>query len=162
MIDYIVYGEFDINEGSIIKLEYPQKTGINEMVLASYIIPEGTHNIMNDTFCFIVNKKQNAEDLLLESIKKQTEALSLASVNYIDLSIQYINFELQNKIFKLKELYIYNNNSNQWNSVISNVVLTNNNDSKNKELNMLYFKFKKEEEKFNIQIFNNNEIYMTM
>ena len=66
MIDYIVYGEFDINEGNVIKVEYPQKTGISEMVLSSYLIPEGTHNIMNDCFCFIINRKMNNEELKLE------------------------------------------------------------------------------------------------
>ena len=62
MIDYIVYSEFDINEGNVVKIEYPKKTGISETILSSYMIPEGTHNIMNDTFCFIVNKKNNPDE----------------------------------------------------------------------------------------------------
>ena len=49
MIDYIIYSEFDINAGSVVKIEYPKKTGIQEMTLSSYMIPEGIHNIMNDT-----------------------------------------------------------------------------------------------------------------
>ena len=34
MIDYIIYSEFDINEGSLVKIEYPIKTRITEMTLS--------------------------------------------------------------------------------------------------------------------------------
>ena len=52
MIDYIVYSEFDINEGSLVKIEYPNKIGIEEITLSSYMIPEGIHNTKTDNFCF--------------------------------------------------------------------------------------------------------------
>ena len=61
MIDYIIYSEFDNNEGSLVKIEYPIKTGVSETILSSYMIPEGAHNIRSDTFCFIVNKAQNSK-----------------------------------------------------------------------------------------------------
>jgi hypothetical protein len=119
MIDYIIYGEFDINEGNVIKLEYPQKTGINEMVLASYLIPEGTHNIMNDCFCFIINKKPNAEEIICQNLKQEIDKLSSPSsdVIYLDLTNnQSFHKNVSGKKFKIKEMYNYNSNSAQWES----------------------------------------------
>ena len=76
MIDYVLYSEFDNNEGSLIKIEYPNKTGISETILSSYMIPEGAHNIRSDTFCFIVNKGQtNKKDSLFSEIKKTVNDL---------------------------------------------------------------------------------------
>ena len=76
MIDYVLYSEFDNNEGSLIKIEYPNKTGISEIILSSYMIPEGAHNIRSDTFCFIVNKGQtNKKDSLFSEIKKTVNDL---------------------------------------------------------------------------------------
>lgn len=117
MIDYIVYGEFDINEGNVIKIEYPQKTGINEMVLASYIIPEGTHNIMTDCFCFVTNKKINGEEIMLDSLKNQADQFTQESISYIDLSSAFLSQNLNERVFKLKDIYNYNSYSNQWDNL---------------------------------------------
>ena len=77
MIDYVIYSEFDNNEGSVVKIEYPNKTGISETILSSYMIPEGAHNIRSDTFCFIVNKGQNnKKDNLFSEIKKTVNEFS--------------------------------------------------------------------------------------
>ncbi len=107
MIDYIIYGEFDINEGNVVKVEYPNKTGISEMVLASYLIPEGTHNIMNDCFCFIINRKENYEESISQSAKAIIDSFNSNTVKYIDLKGQ-----IKDKSFQLKKLY--NCNSNKW------------------------------------------------
>ena len=118
MLDYILYAEFDINEGSIIKLEYPQKTGVSELVLASYMIPEGAHNIMNDCFCFIVNRKENYEEIIIENIKRQMDKLNLNLIKYLDLtnSVEYRK-NIEGKSFKLKEIYNYNSFSVKWESL---------------------------------------------
>ena len=34
MIDYIIYSEFDIKKGNVVKIEYPIKTRITEMTLS--------------------------------------------------------------------------------------------------------------------------------
>jgi hypothetical protein len=70
MIDYIVYSEFDINEGSLVKIEYPNKIGIEEITLSSYVIPERIHNTKTDHFCFIINKNNKGEEIILPEIKK--------------------------------------------------------------------------------------------
>ena len=83
MIDYIIYSEFDNNEGSLVKIEYPTKTGISETILSSYMIPEGAHNIRSDTFCFIVNKSFNSKkENLLTEIKKAANELNKIKIFY--------------------------------------------------------------------------------
>jgi hypothetical protein len=111
MIDYIIYGEFDINEGNVVKVEYPRKTGISEMVLASYLIPEGTHNIMNDCFCFIINRKENYEDSIVSSAKSFIDSVNSNIVKYVDL--KGVDSE---KTYQLKKVYNYN--FNKWESFI--------------------------------------------
>ncbi len=64
-------------------MEYPQKLRINENILSSYLIPEGSHYIMNDCFCFVL--KKNSEDILIESMKKQVDTFNLGYIKYIDL-----------------------------------------------------------------------------
>ena len=94
MIDYIIFGEFDINEGNVIKLEYPDKTGVSDLILSSYMIPEGAHNTMTDTFTFILNKKSNSDQILLKTLNEINENLNLNRIKYLDLksSIKFISF----------------------------------------------------------------------
>ena len=85
MIDYIIFGEFDINEGNVIKLEYPEKTGVKDLILSSYLIPEGAHNTMSDTFTFILNKKLDSDEKILKNLKDLNEKLQLHKIMYLDL-----------------------------------------------------------------------------
>ena len=85
MIDYIIFSEFDINEGNVVKLEYPEKTGVSDLILSSYMIPEGAHNTMTDTFTFILNKKTNSDEILLNQLKETNEKLNLNRIKYLDL-----------------------------------------------------------------------------
>lgn len=162
MIDYIVYGEFDINEGNVIKVEYPQKTGISEMVLSSYLIPEGTHNIMNDCFCFIINRKMNNEELLVENMKKQMDKLNLNLIKYLDLkSSQHYDLYVKNKVFKLKELYNYNSFAIKWESLNllknfskDDILLKIDQDTKENFFNFIVFDSNNNEVFFSIPIHN--------
>lgn len=85
MIDYIIFGEFDINEGNVIKLEYPEKTGVSDLILSSYMIPEGAHNTMSDTFTFVLNKKTNSDEILLNYMREINEKMNLNKIKYLDL-----------------------------------------------------------------------------
>jgi len=115
MIDYIVYSEFDINEGNVVKIEYPKKTGISETILSSYMIPEGTHNIMNDTFCFIVNKKNNPDENIINEIKETEQNFkNHRKIKYLDLSKSKYYENIKNKGFILKKIYNLNSFSNKW------------------------------------------------
>ncbi len=117
MIDYIVFGEFDINEGNVIRIEYPNKIGISEMTLSSYIIPEGTHNIMTDTFCFIINKFNNPEETILSKSKIKIESLSKNLTKYFDLERNLKNYNIENKIYKVKQIYTFDDSLNDWTCV---------------------------------------------
>ena len=117
MIDYVIYSEFDNNEGSVVKIEYPNKTGISETILSSYMIPEGAHNIRSDTFCFIVNKGQNnKKDNLFSEIKKTVNEFSGKRTT------KYYNFvhspiyqeKIIDKGFPIKKIYNLNTQSKSW------------------------------------------------
>lgn len=114
MIDYIIFGEFDINEGNVIRIEYPSKIGISDMTLSSYIIPEGTHNIMTDTFCFIINRFNNPEETILSNSKNKMESLSKNSTKYFDLERNLKNLQIENKIYKVKQIYTFDDNLSDW------------------------------------------------
>jgi hypothetical protein len=156
MIDYIIYGEFDINEGNVVKVEWPNKIGINETVLASYLIPEGTHNFKTDSFCFILNRKLDYEKMILNSINNTIEKVNLNQTRYLDLgnNTQIVS----EKVFQLKKLYNFNLFNNQWESL-------NINDSSVKENNLfLKIRIDKDMSFFNILIYNDlsDEIFFTM
>ena len=70
MIDNIILAEFDVNQGNTIKLEYPLKLDLQEMVLSSFLIPEGSHNIITD--CFLINLK-NANPAVKSGSKSMLE-----------------------------------------------------------------------------------------
>ena len=127
MIDYIILGEFDINEGNVVRLEYPNKIGISDMILSSYIIPEGTHNIMTDSFCFIVNKTNLQEDIIPKKIKpddeKNKEKDKDKNINnnntkgfmrYFNLERPLRELKIENKIYKIKQVHLFNKNTNEW------------------------------------------------
>ena len=120
MIDYIIYSEFDNNEGSLVKIEYPTKTGISETILSSYMIPEGAHNIRSDTFCFIVNKPSNPKkDNLFSEIKKTVNELNkIKTIKYFDFSKSDIFLEkIKDKGFALNKIYNLNKQNKSWESL---------------------------------------------
>ena len=117
MIDYVIYSEFDNNEGSVVKIEYPNKTGISETILSSYMIPEGAHNIRSDTFCFIVNKgTNNKKDNLFSEIKKTiNEFTKIKTIKYYSFINSPIYKEkIIDKGFLLKKIYNFNTKTKSW------------------------------------------------
>ena len=117
MIDYVIYSEFDNNEGSVVKIEYPNKTGISETILSSYMIPEGAHNIRSDTFCFIVNKGQNnKKDNLFTEIKKTVKEFSEKRTTkyYNFVHSQIYQESIIDKGFPIKKIYNLNTQSKSW------------------------------------------------
>ena len=120
MIDYVIYSEFDNNEGSVVKIEYPNKTGISETILSSYMIPEGAHNIRSDTFCFIVNKGPNnkKENLFSEIKKTINEFTKIKTIKYYNFTNSPIYQEkIIDKGFPIKKIYNFNNQSKSWESL---------------------------------------------
>ena len=156
MIDYIIYSEFDINEGSLVKIEYPNKTGISEMTLSSCMIPEGIHNTMKDTFCFIINRNNEGDESIIKEIKRtQNELTKIRTIKYLDFqfSMFYQN-NIKDKYFLLKEIYNFNSLSNNWETLKTIQPLI----QENKQIFLKITQNEKEKfYKLIIFTFNNNE-----
>lgn len=139
MIDTIILAEFDNNQGNVISLEYPNKTNIPELNLASYLIPEGTHNIMKDIFyCRLEPPLKNNS---LKDIKKQEyiENYSLAeNINLLKDKIKYnqvsfLDIQAPKKDYVITECLCFNDISNKWINMfeIDNTKLQQNNKNLN-------------------------------
>ncbi|KAJ1919805.1 hypothetical protein H4219_001714 [Mycoemilia scoparia] len=61
-VDYILVAEFDIDEGSILRHQYPQPTGADENHIAELMLPDGAHLRENDWTLFFFNQKVPDED----------------------------------------------------------------------------------------------------
>jgi hypothetical protein len=155
MIDYIVYSEFDINEGSLVKIEYPNKIGLEEITLASYMIPEGIHNTIKDIFCFIINKNNKGDEIILPEIKKAEKDFSNnRTVKYLDFQYSQIYKDnIENKSFIIKNIYDFNSSNNDWETLQSTESLI-------KENKKIYVKISQNEKEkyFKLIVFTiNNE-----
>ncbi|KAJ1675641.1 hypothetical protein EV182_000875 [Spiromyces aspiralis] len=64
-IDYILVAEFDIDEGSILRHQYPRPTGANENHIAELMLPDGAHLRENDWTVFFFNQQVPEKDGLL-------------------------------------------------------------------------------------------------
>ena len=57
-MSYVLLGEFDIDEGSILKHQYPQETGADEHLLAELMLPDGAHSRSEDWTIFYLNQTE--------------------------------------------------------------------------------------------------------
>ena len=74
-VDYVLLAEFDILKGSVVRLQYPQPTGVKEQLLAECMLPEGAHLRESDWTVFFINDRlvRQAEQERLEKEKKERE-----------------------------------------------------------------------------------------
>lgn len=57
-VDFVIEAEFDIDEGSTVRLQYPKETEMDTTFLAEAMLPEGSHARSTDeTFFFIPESK---------------------------------------------------------------------------------------------------------
>ena len=54
-VDYVLMAEFDIDKGSICRVQYPSECG-DGALLAEYMLPEGAHNHFQDWTVFMLNR----------------------------------------------------------------------------------------------------------
>ena len=47
-IEAVLFAEFDIDKGSVLRQQYPEKVSDDEGLLAELMLPEGTHNHFQD------------------------------------------------------------------------------------------------------------------
>ena len=55
-IEAILFAEFDIDKGSVLRQQYPEKVTDDEGLLAELMLPEGTHNHNQDWTIFMLNR----------------------------------------------------------------------------------------------------------
>jgi len=62
-IEYIFLAEFDIDKGSIIKVQYPSVyPHASEYSIASMMLPDGSHNCVEDTTIFFLRGSQQESE----------------------------------------------------------------------------------------------------
>ena len=55
-IEAVLFAEFDIDKGSVLRQQYPEKVSDDEGLLAELMLPEGTHNHFQDWTVFMLNR----------------------------------------------------------------------------------------------------------
>jgi len=55
-IEAVLFAEFDIDKGSVLRQQYPEKVSDDEGLLAELMLPEGTHNHFQDWTIFMLNR----------------------------------------------------------------------------------------------------------
>ncbi|GAA5968749.1 hypothetical protein JCM11641_000720 [Rhodosporidiobolus odoratus] len=56
LVDYVLLAEFDIDQGSVLKHQYPQDTGCDQHLLAEHMLPDGAHDRQEDWTVFCLNQ----------------------------------------------------------------------------------------------------------
>ncbi|KAI8321316.1 spindle pole body interacting protein [Martensiomyces pterosporus] len=56
-VEYILLAEFDIDQGAILKHQYPRPTGADDSHLAELMLPDGAHARESDWTMFFLNQK---------------------------------------------------------------------------------------------------------
>ncbi|KAK4048369.1 hypothetical protein OIO90_005839 [Microbotryomycetes sp. JL221] len=55
-VSYVLMAEFDIDQGSVLKHQYPEPTGTDEHLLAEHMLPDGVHDRAEDWTVFYLNQ----------------------------------------------------------------------------------------------------------
>lgn len=55
-VDFVLLAQFDIDKGSVIKMQYPKPTGVDEQLLAELMLPDGAHKRDDDWTVFFLNR----------------------------------------------------------------------------------------------------------
>ena len=55
-VEAVLFAEFDIDKGSVLRLQYPDKVSEDEGLLAELMMPEGVHNHFQDWTIFMLNR----------------------------------------------------------------------------------------------------------
>lgn len=55
-VDYVLLAEFDIDEGSVLRHQYPAPTGTDDHLLAEHMLPDGAHDRTEDWTVFYLNQ----------------------------------------------------------------------------------------------------------
>ncbi|BGP15794.1 hypothetical protein JCM10213v2_003783 [Rhodosporidiobolus nylandii] len=56
LVEYVLLAEFDIDQGSVLKHQYPAPTGCDDHLLAEHMLPDGAHDRQEDWTVFYLNQ----------------------------------------------------------------------------------------------------------
>ena len=56
LVDAVLFAEFDIDKGSVLRLQYPESVSTEEGFIAELMLPEGSHNHSADWTVFVLNR----------------------------------------------------------------------------------------------------------
>jgi len=102
-INHILVAEFDIDKGSQLTHQYPEKTGIEETKLAELMLPDGAHLREEDWTFFILN--QHVVEDSTSNYSEQQEAY---------ISEGFLKFQ------PVLSAYCYTYNNGLWEKIIDN------------------------------------------
>ncbi|KAH3756862.1 methionyl-tRNA synthetase [Pelomyxa schiedti] len=89
-VQFLLLAEFDILTGSGVKLQYPYTTGIDESVLAEFMLPDGVHKRSDDWTVFFLNRPDADKANLRDSIQVSTKTVKKSSKT---LDAQFFRFD---------------------------------------------------------------------
>jgi len=72
-VEYILLAEFDITTGSTVKYQYPYPIGVDQQMLAEFMLPDGTHKRQRDWTVFFLNRP-GQEGILGDSTRENQDA----------------------------------------------------------------------------------------
>ena len=56
LVDAVLFAEFDIDKGSVLRMQYPESVSTEEGLIAELMLPEGSHNHSADWTVFVLNR----------------------------------------------------------------------------------------------------------
>lgn len=80
LCSHILLAEFDIDEGSILRHEYPAPTGTDTHLLAELMLPDGVHARSEDWTVFYLNRGPNVDTKKRQSYETMTKTPALLHV----------------------------------------------------------------------------------
>ncbi|GAA5868799.1 hypothetical protein JCM1840_005123 [Sporobolomyces johnsonii] len=85
-VDYVLLAEFDIDEGSVLRHQYPAPTGTDEHLLAEHMLPDGAHDRTEDWTVFYLNQVPGltVDPSLLASTPEGAEASAKGKGRAVD------------------------------------------------------------------------------
>jgi hypothetical protein len=74
MIDYIMFSEFDIDKGAVVRVQYPRLFPyLQETELSAQMLPDGSHNCIQDATIFVARNNNNHDDENNEEVVEEEE-----------------------------------------------------------------------------------------
>ncbi|GAA5958013.1 hypothetical protein JCM21900_004745 [Sporobolomyces salmonicolor] len=85
-VDYVLLAEFDIDEGSVLRHQYPAPTGTDQHLLAEHMLPDGAHDRTEDWTVFYLNQVPalTVDPSLLTSTPEGAEASAKGKGRAVD------------------------------------------------------------------------------